>query len=297
MAGLNPQGDRQFFEQALFTVTGQSLSVKDLYFASGGCINNAVQLITNRGDFFIKWNESSDLEGMFQREAEGLDALRQPDGLSIPEVIGYGTVHERQFLVLEHLRSGHRQADYWEQLGRGLALQHQTHGEAYGFTTDNFIGRLPQSNTPTDRWVTFFIEQRLQVQAGLAFYDRRVDSAFLDRMHQLYDQLPGLLVDGPPALLHGDLWSGNVMVGRSGEPCLIDPAVYYGHPEIELAFTHLFGGFDDRFYAAYEEVAPLVPGFLDRLDLYNLYPLLVHLNLFGASYLSGVERILSRFGC
>src|SRR5690606_6934155 len=125
----------------------------------------------------------------------------------------------------------------------------------YGLDHNNFIGRLPQSNEACPDWVTFFIERRLEPQLSLAYYNQQVDKDFLDRFRKLYPRLPQLLVSGNPSLLHGDLWSGNVMAGPDGRAWIFDPAVYWGHPEIELAFTQLFGGFDKTFYQAYQEVS------------------------------------------
>lgn len=283
-----------FFEQVLFESTGQALGVKEVQFLSGGCINNAVRLQTVGGDFFLKWNEQA-AEGMFAAEAEGLQLLRTSDSLCIPEVLGMGKVAGKDYLLLEYIQSSAPSSAYWEDLGRSLAQLHNQTGQKYGLNHDNFIGRLPQNNEQNESWVDFFIQKRLQVQLGLAIYKGLIDASFTQRFKRLYTKLPELLPEEPPALLHGDLWSGNVMVGAKGESCLIDPAVYYGHREAELAFTELFGGFDSRFYSAYHEAKPLAPGYEERKDIYNIYPLMVHVNMFGTSYLSGVERTLKRY--
>ncbi|HAA14186.1 MAG TPA: ketosamine-3-kinase [Cytophagales bacterium] len=292
---MSSRDEEQFFEQALFQVLGLSPEVQQMHFTSGGCINNAVQLITNHGDFFIKWNEDSSLEGMFAAEAEGLALLHGASPLYVPHIHGHGQVAQRQFLLLEFVASRYQEANYWEMMGQGLAALHQNNAKQFGLEYNNYIGRLPQKNDPRANWLEFFIEHRLRVQAGLALYNHQVGPDFMQQMEALYQKLPDLLPEETPSLLHGDLWSGNVMVDHRGLPCLIDPAVYYGNREIELAFTQLFGGFDPAFYQAYQEALPLLPGFQERVDLYNLYPLLVHVNLFGASYLGGVQRILHRF--
>lgn len=283
-----------FFEQVLFESTGQSLMVEEAQFLSGGCINNAVRLQTAGGDFFLKWNEQA-AEGMFAAEAEGLQLLRTSGSLCIPEVLGMGTAAGKDYLLLEYIQSSAPSSAYWEDLGRSLAQLHNQTGQKYGLNHHNFIGRLPQNNEQNESWVDFFIQKRLQVQLGLAIYKGLVDASFTQRFKRLYAKLPELLPEESPSLLHGDLWSGNVMVGTKGEPCLIDPAVYYGHREAELAFTELFGGFDSRFYSAYNEAKPLASGYEERIDIYNIYPLMVHVNMFGTSYLSGVERTLKRY--
>lgn len=284
----------QFFEKALFESTGLELQVQEVHFKSGGCINNAVQLRTSAGDFFLKWNENIE-EDMFSVEANGLRLLRAGGSLLIPEVLGLGKIEEKHYLLLEYIDSRYQSENYWEQLGHGLAHQHAHTLEQYGLDENNYIGRLPQNNERNSSWVDFFRDARLDVQLGLAIYNGLVSKEFVKKYKSLYPKLPQLLQEEPPALLHGDLWSGNVMVGPAGEPCLIDPAVYFGHREVELAFTELFGGFDSPFYAAYNEVSPLEPGYNERKDIYNIYPLMVHVNLFGTSYLSGVERTINRY--
>lgn len=285
----------QFFEQALFIATGQNLVVKEMQLKSGGCINQTVRLKTSAGDYFIKWNESAE-EDMFAAEAKGLGLLQQAAALPVPEVIGQGRVAEKSFLLLQYVDSRTPRKDYWQQLGQGLASLHRHTRPRYGLDHNNYIGRLPQNNDPMDNWVEFFIQRRLEPQLGLAYYQQQVGEEFLARFRKLYDRLPRLLPEEPPALLHGDLWSGNVLAGPEGAAWLIDPAVYYGHREAELAFTHLFGGFDSLFYSAYQEAYSLQAGFDERMALYNLYPLLVHVNLFGAGYLSGIEQTLKRYG-
>jgi protein-ribulosamine 3-kinase len=283
-----------FFEQALFTATGRPQQVEDMQVKGGGCINQTVYLKTSEGEFFLKWNETAD-EGLFTAEARGLELLRTAGALLVPQVIGQGKADGKAFLLLEYLHSRPARSDYWQALGRGLAALHGHSQKVYGLDHPNFIGRLPQNNEPMEEWVEFFIQRRLEPQLGLAFYQQQVDKAFLQQFRKLYPRLREVLVADQPALLHGDLWSGNLMPGPDGRAWIFDPAVYYGHREIELAFTKLFGGFEESFYQAYKEARPLEPGFDERVDLYNLYPLLVHVNLFGSSYLSGVERILWRF--
>lgn len=286
--------NQQFFERALFESTGKDLQVEGLQFKSGGCINNAVQVKTREGNFFLKWNESIE-EDMFSTEANGLRLLKADGSLKIPEVLGVGKIDGRHYLMLEYIDSHYPSATYWEQLGQGLASQHKHTAEQYGLEENNYIGRLPQNNTQTTNWIDFFRENRLEVQLGLAIYNGLVDERFAKQFKALYGKLEELLPAEPPSLLHGDLWSGNVMIGELGEPCLVDPAVYYGNREAELAFTELFGGFDTKFYQAYHEAWPLQDGYQERKDVYNIYPLMVHVNLFGSSYLSGVERVLRRY--
>ncbi|AHM59857.1 Fructosamine/Ketosamine-3-kinase [Flammeovirgaceae bacterium 311] len=284
----------QFLEQALFIATGQELQLLDMQMKGGGCINQTIYLKTSGGEFFIKWNDTAEAE-MFEAEAKGLALLREAKALPVPEVIGLGVVEGRYFLLLEYLDSRPHRKDYWQRLGQGLAQLHSCSADTYGLSHNNYIGRLPQNNEPLTDWLEFFIKRRLEPQLGLAYYNQQVDKAFLEQFRRLYPRLQELLQTEPPALLHGDLWSGNVMAGPEGAAWIIDPAVYYGHREAELAFTKLFGGFDAAFYSAYQEAKPMEKGYQERFDIYNLYPLLVHVNLFGAGYLSGVQQTLRRY--
>ncbi len=284
-----------FFESILEDVLGKSIKVKGTSFKSGGCINNALKLNTSEGDYFLKW-QSGIPEDMFQKEADGLNLLRSTGVVKVPEVLGYGKLDGKHYLLMENIESAPPKGDYWKDFGISLAKMHRQNTQnSYGLDQDNYIGKLPQPNDSDDYWITFFIENRLEFQLKLAVQNRLVDSSFVNRYRKFYDQLPDLLPVDQPALLHGDMWSGNVMVGNDGRVCLIDPAVYYGHREIELAFTQMFGGFGYDFYSSYQEVYPLETGFEERVDIYNIYPHMVHVNLFGASYLGGVESVLRKY--
>ena len=291
-------GDEQFafFESVLFLALGQDVEVIGTQLLSGGGINTAAQVFSSEGVFFVKWNYHDDQPDMFETEARGLDILRETDTFAVPNVVGFGRQQGRDYLILEYLDSGAPAPDYWEQFGQSLALLHAQTRPTFGLHFDNYIGSLPQTNTPNANGFAFFFEQRILPQAGLALYNELLDRPLYDKILTLRDRLPDLLPNDRPALLHGDLWAQNVVVPeQSGLPALIDPAVYYGFREAEIAFTKLFGGFDQRFYDAYHEAFPLNAGFDERVPIYNLYPLLVHTNLFGTGYLAGVEKVLKRF--
>jgi fructosamine-3-kinase len=290
-------GDEQFsfFESVLFSVLGHPVEVIETQFLAGGDINTAAQVFSSEGIFFIKWNHADQIADMFEVEAKGLDLLRQTDTMTIPDVIGCGRHQDKSYLVLSYIDSGKIGDTYWETLGQSLAEIHSYTQPQFGLPFNNYIGSLPQNNQPTTNGLTFFFEQRLLPQAGMAFYNELLSKPVYESLLRLRDRLPDLLPAERPALLHGDLWSGNVMITEAGQPALIDPAVYYGFREADLAHTRLFGGFDSRFYDAYNEAFPLFAGFDERIPIYNLYPLLVHVNLFGSGYVSGVERILKPF--
>lgn len=261
----------------------------------GGCINNGGRLQSAQGNFFLKWNYARRFPGMFDAEAKGLALLLGAGTIRIPRVAGTGINGDYQFILMEFMQPASRVRDYWQLLGRQLAELHRTTWDQYGLDHDNYIGSLSQENTPGDDWVTFFIERRLQPQLKFGVDAGRIGREVISQFDTLSTWLPGLLTKEAPSLVHGDLWSGNVIVDDAGNPCLIDPAVYYGNREVDLAMTELFGGFERGFYDAYEEAFPTPAGLAERLDIYKLYPLLVHVNLFGGSYLSDVRAILRRF--
>lgn len=289
------QGVGDFLNQALRQVLEQGV-IEQVRIQSGGDINAAAIINTTQGDFFIKWNEA-ELADMFEQEAKGLVLLHNTGVIQAPRVCGLGTVGDKSFLVLEYLQRGDASESYWTDLGEHLAKMHLIKAERFGLDHGNYIGRLAQSNTMHDDWVTFYREERLRPQWKLARSNGYVSQQFSQRFEHFLEKLPDLMPDAEPALLHGDLWSGNVMPGMQGEAYFFDPAVYYGAREMDLAMTRLFGGFENRFYDAYQSVYPLPYHFEEFVDLYNLYPLMVHVNLFGANagYVNSVERIVNRY--
>lgn len=279
----------------LFHALGRELVIHDIQFQSGGSINMAVKAKTELGEYFIKWNEI-DQKDLFEKEVQGLNFLRDQSSLIIPEVVNFGMIEERSYLVLGFLNETHYQANYQKRLGQGLAELHAHKQSQSGFGTHNYIGKLIQNNEKSDSWLSFFVERRLNVQLGLAIYENRVDSSFIDSFKSFLEKIPDLLPDSQPVLLHGDFWNGNVMSTAQG-PAVYDPAVYFGAPEMDLAMSKLFGGFTKEFYDAYLNNATIESDLKESLDIYNLYPLMVHVNLFGADagYLGRVKRIISRF--
>lgn len=272
-----------------------SAKVSDYFPASGGCINNGGKVVVGGKDFFVKWNDRSRYPGMFQAEAKGLHILGASETLRIPEVIHVGEEGSFQYLLLEYIDDGRRSPDFWESFGRGLAKMHKHSAPRFGLDHNNFIGSLPQDNCESGSWIEFFIERRLRSQLAIALQNNGLNKSAASDFDKLFAKLNSLLPDERPSLLHGDLWGGNLMIADNGEACLIDPAVYYGHREVDLAMTQLFGGFDSVFFESYNEEFPLLPGYRERLDLYNLYPLLVHVNLFGGGYAAQVMSVLRRF--
>lgn len=268
--------------------------IEDLRSVSGGSINRAAEIRLSDGtNCFLKWNVGADSD-MFTKEEKGLKLLASADtGLRIPDIYGAGESRDGTgFLIQEFISEGKPQPGSAEKFGRSLAALHQHRKQQFGLDYDNYIGRLPQSNHPREKWVDFFIEERIEPQLRMAVDAQKISSVTISHFESLYQNLPDIFPDESPGLLHGDLWGGNYFYDTGGRATIFDPAVYYGHREIELAFTHLFGGFSNSFYRAYEECYPPEPGFSERKDIYNLYPLLVHTNLFGAGYARQVEGIV-----
>lgn len=265
---------------------------------SGGDINHAAHLITSDGSFFIKWHPQSP-HGMFSAEAKGLALLAQSKTLQVPQVIAVqeSTEDVPAYLLLEWLDSGRSQSRTDEVLGQGLAALHHQTADQHGLDHHNYIGSLPQFNQPRLSWAEFYANQRIKPQMDIARQGGELTAHRAKLLDKLLQELPRLLpqTNPPASLLHGDLWRGNVMTLTTGQPVIIDPAVYYGHREVEIAFTELFGGFSTRFYAAYNEAYPLPPDYTERRTLYQLYPLMVHMNLFGGGYGSQVDAILRHY--
>jgi fructosamine-3-kinase len=260
----------------------------------GGCIHQAQKLQTNRGDFFLKYNHQGELPN-FLAEKAGLEQLQSVAALPVPTPIFAGQSSEHAFLLMEFINGAPQKQGFWTQFGEQLAALHRNTRTRYGWDHDNFIGRLPQKNDKRDSWLDFFVEMRLEPQLVLAEQNGYADAGLRKQFETLYQKLPDLIPDEPASLLHGDLWSGNFLTGAAGEAVIVDPAVYYGHREMEIAFTRLFGGFAPEFYAAYNSAWPLQNGWETRIDLMNLYPLTVHLNLFGHSYLPEIQSVLRKF--
>lgn len=261
----------------------------------GGCINKAFALKTNVGKYFIKFNSAAAYPGMFEKEAAGLKILKETGTIAIPEVIGFGASENYTFLLLHYIESGPEGRNFWTEFGTGLADLHRNSSEYFGLDHDNYIGSLAQSNRKHSGFYSFFISERIEPQLRNlrnkgAFSHN--DTRYFD---SLFNSLHNIIPLEKPALIHGDLWSGNFMIASDGSPCLVDPAVYYGHREADIAMSRLFGGFHPEFYHAYNHAWPLEKDWEKRTDIFNLYPLLVHASMFGGSYAGQVLRIIRQF--
>ncbi len=266
--------------------------VRDVRPVGGGDINEAFRVVLADGqEAFVKTRADA-APGEYEEEARGLEWLSQAGGVRTPAVVEIG----EDYLVLEWIERGSLDAEGAEELGRGLALTHTAGAEAFGAPPgaggSAGFGSLRLSNEATEDWPTFYAERRLRPLAAMTRERGALSGAGVEAVERVCDGMSALV--GPaeaPSRLHGDLWSGNVMAGADGRPWLIDPSAYGGHREVDLAMLRLFGAPSSRVFDAYGEVAPLAGGWEERVELYQLLPLLVHALLFGGSYCGAAERV------
>lgn len=269
----------------------------DEFSVSGGCINDAKIIKTKSGNnYFFKTNDNCPPK-MFINEANGLRELNNSNTIRVPKVV----IVNDNFILLEAINSSSKSKFFFEDFGRNFAQLHKYFGANFGFYENNYIGSTPQLNIPEENekanWVTFYFNKRLKFQFDLIEKNGYMGDELIKLFLALESKIDTILAnsDEKPSLLHGDLWSGNFLVDGSGNACLIDPAVYYGHREADLAMTKLFGGFSSKFYSAYNELYPLPDGYEYRENIYKLYHVLNHLNLFGSSYYQQAIRLIKYY--
>lgn len=281
-------------EQEIGASLGQPFTLRQREPVGGGCIHQAWRISDGEQSYFVKINDVAYLP-LFEAEAAGLAELQATATVRAPAPLSHGLAAGRAYLMLEYLPLSGPRAGAMERLGRQLAALHGQPQIQFGWRRDNFIGATLQPNRFSTDWIGFWREQRLGFQLELAGRNG-YGGAWLRRGEVLCTQLAGLFMGYQPfpSLLHGDLWGGNAGCLPDGEPVVFDPAVYYGDREADLAMTELFGGFSERFYAAYREVLPLAIGYRQRRMLYNLYHILNHLNLFGGGYRAQAERMIEQ---
>lgn len=302
---IRPQKRYASVQEMVQDVFGPSVQMTGSVGVPGGDINNAYQFSLSDGNrIFVKTNSVRNAN-FFWTEARGLDALRTAKKIGVPNLLGVGVDVQKgySFLALEYVESSVRVPNYWETFGHQLAELHRWECSSYvnqkkdkaryGFLEDNYIGANPQKNTPQETWVGFYRDCRLLPQITMA--EGYLEPSVRKKADRLLEHLDRYLREPDiPSLLHGDLWSGNMLCGPDGTAWILDPAVYVGDFETDLAMTQLFGSLPEKFYGAYHEVNPIdVKGYRERRKLYDLYHLLNHLNLFGEVYLGSVVEILN----
>lgn len=272
-------------------------AVTDLRLQSigGGSINETYRITFSNRTLFCKINSATKFPHLFVKESKGLQLLAAQNKIKTPSVIDCFEAEGYQVLLLEWVQEGERTERFWRRFGEQLAALHQVSKEYYGLNEDNYMGSVPQQNTPHESWIIFFTEERLKPMVKRCAEKKLLRSQQLTQFEALQKKLTLIFEEEKPSLLHGDLWSGNFLCNQAAEPVLIDPAVYYGHRSIDLAMTTLFGGFRQPFYEAYHYYFPLPSNHEEQWTVCNLYPLLIHLYLFGSSYLPQTERTLKQF--
>lgn len=267
---------------------------------SGGDINEVFRVETNKGLCFMKINSADSFPQMFAKEAEGLNVLRKSTSLKVPEVLATGEHENLQYLLLQWLEKAPPALEFWKDFATGMAQLHQVSNPTFGWTTDNYIGSLKQANTPVKTWTEFYTNYRIMPLVEQLYNSSAFTAGDLKNAQLVCNHFESIFPAEPPALLHGDFWAGNFMAVKAniyssesdGLPCIYDPAVYFGHREMDIGLSLLFGGFDPKFYDHYNVCFPLETNWKKRVQLTQLYPLLVHAVLFGGSYISQCKQII-----
>jgi fructosamine-3-kinase len=261
----------------------------------GGCINETFRVtVNNNRKFFVKQNKVSRYPRLLTAELTCLKYLQLHTSIITPQIIGFKEKKDLQVLMLEWIEPGTPDKTFWHNTGAALAALHQFTSETNGFFEDNYIGSLPQRNKQHTFWVDFFIEQRLIPQLEIARSNDLIPKSTLQLFDQLIIKLPGILTPEPASLLHGDFWNGNIMCDSQSNPVFIDPCIYFGNRLMDIGMSRLFGGFNKTFYESYHYHYPLPKEYELQADVCNLYPLLVHLNLFGRHYLHKIDTVLNK---
>ncbi|MCG2429571.1 fructosamine kinase family protein [Aequorivita xiaoshiensis] len=264
------------------------IEVKQLF---GGDINEVFQLKCKEGNFVVKLNDSTKFPKMFTAEAKGLNYLSSSNSFKIPKVLANGEIENTSYLLIEYISSGEPNAGFWESFADNLVKLHQVTQTNFGLDHDNYIGSLPQRNNFSKSASEFYISNRLEPQFNMAS-----ENGFqFKKVASFYKNISKIIPNEAPSLIHGDLWSGNYMVSKENQAVLIDPAVAFAPREMDIAMMKLFGGFSEELIINYNSIFPLEKGWEDRVSLWQLYYLLVHLNLFGRSYLPKVNSVLNKY--
>lgn len=261
---------------------------------SGGDINDVYKINTSKNSYVLKVNRKEWFPTMFEKEKLGLQTLAET-GIKTPKVVLCFLEKGHQFLLLEFIEEEKETSCFWGSFAKDLVKIHQTNNNYFGFKHDNYIGSLKQNNTQKQSWESFYVACRISPLVKQAFDKKLIGKHHLNAFDNFFKNLNEILPKEKPSLLHGDLWSGNLMKGINQTPIFIDPAIYFGNREMDIAMTQLFGGFDNRYLTHYNEIFPMEKGWENRIEIHNLYPNLVHLILFGKSYLRSIESVIQKF--
>ncbi len=285
----------QHLSDAFSSFFKENITVSEYYKVDGGDISQVYVLVTEKGKFFCKQNAALFGLDFFEKEARGLAMLANGGALKIPRPLFDGKFHQEIFLVMEYLERGEPAADFWTDFGQSMANLHRNSADQFGLEYDNYLGKIKQLNSQCSNWPEFYAQQRIMPLVNKAFRHKLLPPEDVQMAELICTKFADLMPEEKPALLHGDLWKGNFLAMSNGHVALFDPAVHYGHREMDLGMAQLFGGFDPSFYDAYVNAYPLEPGFESRKELLQLYPLLAHLLLFGGPYYKLVKKVLEKF--
>jgi len=268
-----------------------SLNLHSFKPLTGGDINEVYKLECKDQTLVLKLNSALKFPGMFEAEKKGLELLAAPCVIQIPKIFDTAILDDHSYLLLEYIPTGTKNRDFWQVFGNQLAQLHSVQNDQFGLDHDNYLGSLPQKNSYRTDAISFYTEMRLEPQLKLA----REKGYDLPDASSLFKNCESIIPKEKASLIHGDLWGGNYLVEANGGPCIIDPAVAYAPREMDIAMTRLFGGFYDQMISSYQDYFALKNDWEQRIELWQLYYLLMHLNVFGTSYRSQVTEIIHKY--
>lgn len=273
-----------------------NLDIENVYPIKGGELNDSFRIESYDKKYFLKLNTAQNFPSLFEKEANSLELIASTQLFKTPEIIKFGTTNnDFQFLILEWLERGEPSTSDWMKFGEKMAYFHQNTNEQFGWDEDNYIAILIQPNQFKSDWNEFYTENRILPMVKLLYDKGIINQKEVLSAENLCNELPHIFPIEKPALIHGDFWNGNIFSRENGEITLIDPAIYYGNREMDIAMADLFGGFEDTFFNTYNEIYPLQENFEERKQYAQLYPLLIHAFLFEGYYIKDVKSILKKF--
>jgi fructosamine-3-kinase len=295
MGFFNEELNNIWLEAIREYLNDKSVEINTVAIVGGGSINDARKVDTSKGLFFAKINDAHEYPGMFEAEEKGLNFLRENSKFNIPKPVKTGITDDTQWLLMEFINRGSKSENYWETFGETMADMHRHSHDQFGFESDNYLGSLKQKNGFENTWPEFFAKCRLEPQLKMAKDQGEASDEMVRLIEKVMSRAERYFPEEPASAVHGDMWTGNFSIGQNGEATIYDPAAYYGHREMDIGMSKLFGGYDDKFYKAYNAAYPMEDGWEGRIPIANLYPLLAHLNIFGGSYASQIMSILRKY--